>query len=221
MSKCVISILLLVAMLFAITYAGAEDLSKMSTEELIQLRQDINNELAARAEQATLEAGKTIIDVFPDKNIAIKMRDEMGAFSINDPVTDEMLESVTYIFINDMNLGIESLEGVQYLPKLKSIEVIYEPTLTQLPDLSGLKFLYELDFTHCGLTELPDWICNCQALEKIEVDFNPVKNLPENIGNLSTLKELDISYTEITELPASIKNLKLKEFNRKGLDLGD
>lgn len=59
MSKYVISILLVVAMLCAIPYAGAEnlDLSQMSTQELEDLRTRINVELKNRTKEVAPESG--------------------------------------------------------------------------------------------------------------------------------------------------------------------
>ena len=214
------ALLLLVVLLSSSYYASAEDLSSMSTEDLLQLRQEINNELSSRIKDPE-KRGRTVIEIFPDKKLALYMRDEMGAFSIEDEVTNEMLERVSYIFINDMDLGLSSLEGIQFLPNLTYITCIYQNALTELPDIGTLQNLYSVEFSHCGLTALPDSICNCMAMEKIDISCCPVTKLPDDIGNLSRMKELDISFTQITELPQTIRNLKLNVFKREGLNLGD
>ena len=220
MKRLLSVLLILVVLLSSVYYAAAEDLSAMSEDDLLALRLAINNELAARYEPPVFD-GKTVIDIFPDKPFAIYMRDAMGAFSINDEVSQEMLESVTDIFINDMDMGLSSMEGIQYLTNLKYITCVHQRALTQLPEIGNLQQLYSIDFAQCGLTSLPESICSCMAMKTIDVYGNPITALPEDIGNLTSLNSLDISYTQITSLPESIRNLKLKEFNRKGLNLGE
>ena len=222
MTKSVIATLLVVVMLICCTYATAEDLTGMSTDELLDLRLRINDELAARYEPPVLKDGMTLIDIFPDKNFAIYIRDQVGAFSINEQVTQEDLSRVTTLFLNDESYGITSFEGLQYLTGVKRITCLYQKGLTELPDcFDSLTVLWELDMRNCGITELPPSICNSPSLECLYVSNTNLEKLPEDIGNIQTLKKLNISNTKITELPASIRLLKLEEFNRKGLDLGD
>lgn len=213
-------LLLIVVIISSVHYAVSEDLSAMSTEDLLQLRKEINIELSSR-ENVSGPTGKTVIDIFPDKEFALYMRDALGVFSINDEVTSDMLEQVSYIFINDMEMGLSSLEGIQFLPSLKDITCIYQSALTELPEIGNLQQLYSIDFSHCGLTSLPKSICNCTAMEEIDISCCPITELPDDIGNLSMLKKLDISYTKINELPATIRTLKLTEFKREGLELGE
>lgn len=222
MRKHVIAILILVSMLFSIHYALADNLSEMTSDELLALRLQINNELAARYEPPVLEDGMTLIDIFPDKNFAIYIRDQVGAFSINDKVTQDDLDRVTNIFINSESFGITSLEGLQYLTNLQYMTCITQLQLTEFPDcFDDLQNLCRLDLSQCSITELPPSICNAPLLYDLDVGYTKLTRLPDDIGNMPSLKKLDISNTEIKELPASIRLLQLEEFNRRGLDLGD
>lgn len=222
MTKSVIAILLLVVMLFSCTYATTEDLTGMSTEDLLDLRLQINNELAARYEPVTLEGAVPISEIFPDHGFALFVRDEVGAFSIKDTVTQDALDRITNIFINSSAEEVKSIEGIQYLRNVERVTIVSQKGLTDIPDeICELQALRSLELATNGIKSLPDSICNCPSLVRLEIDYNPIDHLPDDIGNLSTLEYLDISGTNIKELPQSIYLLQLKEFGRKGLDLGD
>lgn len=221
MRKHVIAILILVSMLFSIHYALADNLSEMTSDELLALRLQINNELAARYKPPVLEDGMTLIDIFPDKQFAIYIRDKIGTFSINDQVTQDDLDRVTDLWINSESFGITSLEGIQYLHNLQRATIITQRGLTSIPDcFDSLPNLYQLDLAQCPITELPPSICNSN-IKNLDLWATRLESLPEDIGNMTQLEELDISGTNITELPPSIYNLNLKYFNRNGLDLGE
>ena len=222
MKRIFAALLLVVVMFSFVTYAGAEDLTELTTEELLAMREEINEELAARYEPPVLEDGMTLIDIFPDKNFAIYIRDQVGAFSINDQVTQADLDRVDNIFINSESFGITSLEGLQYLTNLQYMTCITQRQLTEFPDcFDDLPNLHRLDLSQCSITELPPSICNAPLLYDLDVGYTMLTKLPEDIGNMPSLKKLDISNTQIKELPASIRLLQLEEFNRRGLDLGD
>lgn len=214
-------LLILVVLLCAVHYAVAEDLSGMTTEELISLRLKINEELAARYEPPILPDRMTLTEIFPDKNLAVYIRDEIGAISINDPITQEDLNRVKDIQIGG-DISIESLEGIQYLRNLSFINIYKQTGAIYLPDcLDTFPNLYAIWLRHCDITELPPSIVNCSGLKELNISHTAITNLPEDIGNLHMLKKLDISNTKIKSLPESIRLLDLDEFNRKGLDLGD
>ena len=222
MRKSVMAMLLVVVMLFFVHYAAAEDLSGKSIDELLALRTQINKELAERYEPAVLEDAVPIEKIFPDKGFALFVRDAVGAFSIKDAVTQDDLDRVTNIFINSSSDNVKSLEGIQYLRNVVRITIVSQKELTSIPDeICELQDLKSLELGTNGIKSIPDSICNCPSLVRLEIDYNPIERLPDDIGNLSTLEYLNISGTNIKELPQSIYLLQLKEFGRKGLDLGD
>lgn len=220
MRKSVISILLVVALLLSVTYAGAENVSEMTTEDLLALREAINNELATRYEPPTFEDGLSIADIFPDKVIAQFVRDKLGLFSTKDQVTQEQLMKVDSIWITGSDQGVTSLEGIQYLLNLKYLYARHQESLHDIPDgIGNLTHLEEVDVGGSGIKSIPDSICNLTNLRELTLSSTDITSLPAEIGNLSSLEELDISRTKITELPASIYNLHLSEFRRDGLDI--
>lgn len=222
MSKSVTALLLVVVLLFSVHYAIAEDLSSMTDEELLSLRKQINEELAARSEQSVLQDGMTLAEIFPDKNLAIYIRDEVGAFSINDHVTQDDLDRVTNIQISGKETNISSLEGIQYLTNMTLLNIYDQNGQMFIPDcFDALPNLTSIMFRYCDITELPPSIVNAPALRQLNIKNTDISSLPEDIGNLSTLRILDISNTKITSLPASIRLLDLEEFKREGLNLGD
>ena len=222
MKRLLSALLILVVLLSSVYYAAAEDLSAMSEDDLLALRLAINNELAARYEPPVLEDGMILKDIFPDKNLAIYIRDEIGAFSINDSVTQEDLNRVKDIQISGKKNSISSLEGIQYLTNMTFINIYDQPGAFYIPDcFDVLTNLNTVWLRYSDITELPPSIVNCTSLKELNITHTAISSLPEDIGNLSLLKKIDISYTRITSLPDSIRLLDLDEFKRQGLDLGE
>lgn len=220
MTKRVIGTLLLVVMMLFFVYADAEELSGMSLDELLALRIAVNNEIASRNNPPELEDGLTIADVFPDKVLARYIRDNLGAFSTNDQVSQEQLDTITELSFLSHDDGLSSLEGIGYLHNLEVLNVYWQDGLEEIPEVIGsLPLMYRIDITRCSIDTLPDSICNLTDLIFLRVNETNISELPEDIGNLTSLVFLDISDTNITELPASIYNLKLETFLRDGLDL--
>lgn len=198
---------------------------------------------------AATASAATIAQLFPDPNVARYVRDRVGAITENSEVTQEQLDSI-YVFgnfygygeITDIS-GISNLHGatiiqlqnyyqsdvhITALPdelydmnwvtdlKLKSLHDITEISsrISEFPDLRSIYI------ENCGITVLPDEICNLTNLTVLSVSGSPITALPENIGNLTNLTVLDISNTQITALPASIEKLtNLETFNRSGTPL--
>ena len=218
--KKLLAALVLCIMLFPVNAFVETDITALSTEALHALRQEINDELGRRAYPLQITEAMTIIEVFPDKVLAKSIRDKIGAFSINDTVTQEQLDSIKEVKFLSMNDGLSSLEGIQYLSNLQELSLYYQKDLKEIPDRIGdLILLKRLSLKRCGISGLPDSICNLINLESLEISDTDVSALPADIGNLAKLKKLDISNTLITELPQSIYALTLDTFNREGLDI--
>ena len=220
MTKSVIATLLVVVMLICCTYAAAEDLTGMSTDELLNLRLQINNELASRNTLQEIQEGSTIADLFPDPVLAKCVRDKVGAFTVNDVVTQEKLDSVDTIAFTNTDSGIQSLEGIGHLHGMWQLVFHNQDHLTSIPDeIENCTSLERFAISCKNITAIPDSICNLPLLNDLDLSYTPISELPADIGNLTGLKELDISHTKITSLPASIYALELDTFNREGLDL--
>jgi small GTP-binding protein len=58
------------------------------------------------------------------------------------------------------------------------------------------------------LTELPNEIGECTALEELDLSFNSLKSLPESITNLQNLQTLNLFHNKFVELPEGIENLR-------------
>lgn len=80
----------------------------------------------------------------------------------------------------------------------------------QLPSLSGLCSLRELDISDCNLMEgaVPFDICNLSSLETLNLSRNNFFSLPAGISKLSKLRFLSLNHCksllQIPELPSSI-----------------
>ena len=218
MKKTICIVLVLFVSLIAVANAET-DVSSMINEELYSLRLQINQELASRIEQQTIPEGATIAELFPDTYLARHIRDSIGAFSTSDKATQEKLDSIKNLSF-DRNDDVGSLEGIQYLHNLESLNCFGQNNLLEIPDTIGnLKNLKRIDIYESPITMLPDSICNLLNLTHISIERTNVISLPDDIGNLTSLEYLNISYTKITELPDSIYTLELKWFYRNGLDL--
>lgn len=220
MKKAFTVLLLVVVTTACFNYAVAEfDPAFMSDEELYSLRIEINEELAARNDSIILDGEKTIIEVFPDKKFAKYIRDEIGAFSINDVITQDDLDGIKEVFIGNHDFGLTSLEGIQYLGNLEELFIYWQEGLKDIPDcFDNMPYLETISLKNCAISELPDSICNLLYLKVLDVSGTSISHLPSDIGNLSSLNELSISNTKITELPASVRQLDLEKFYREGLD---
>ena len=220
--KRVFIILLLAVVLLASTAQAYTDtdLANMSTDELLALRAEINNEIAARYEPPVIEEGKTLIEIFPDEYLAKLIRDEIGLFSTKDQVSQDKLDKITKIWILNSDKGIKTIEGIQYLRNLEYLYIRFQESLHDIPEeIGSLQKLKIVEFGYSKIKSIPDSFCNLVNLEKLELYHTDIDSLPNDIGNLQSLKELNIGCTNIKELPASIYNLQLEEFGREGLDL--
>ena len=128
MKKTIAVIIALVCML-SVFSAHAEDYTSMTLDELTEKRQELMDELtqinAVRGSliRQQVNAGVTadetlgkIIDIFPDEELAIMIRDSCGKISIEQPVTQSDLDRVdmlTCVF-ND----IHDFTGIRYLRNL-------------------------------------------------------------------------------------------------------
>ncbi len=219
--KRLFAVIMLILMLPTLSFA--EDLTSMSTEDLLALRLAVNNELAARNAPESAPEGASIAEIFPDQWIARQIRDQLGKFSTKNSVTQEELNTITRLTIQGGtadDVRVASLEGVQYLHGLTFLSVTRQNAISEIPEWIGtLQNLVLMRFSDCPISSVPDSICNLVNLETLILSDTDIEALPEDIGNLTKLTSLFISHTKITELPESIYNLSLESFYRDGLDI--
>ena len=83
----------------------------------------------------------------------------------------------------------------------------------QLPSLSGLRFIKELDLSDCSLMEgtIDNKLCHLDALEVLNLSRNPIVSLPTDISGLPNLRVLLVRQCEqlqnIPKLSPGIKSL--------------
>ena len=214
---------LVVCSLMPILALAEMDVSSMTDDELLAIRLQINEELASRNTMPEIPEGTTIADLFPDHYMAMKVRDEVGAISTKDPVTQEDLDRVERLDVSGYSDGsseLKELTGIGYLTNLDYLSVYDQPGFSDVPDeIANCVRLRRIDFRRTGIKMLPASFCNLPGLQYLDMANSALEALPDDIGNLTLLKELDISGTNVTALPASIRSLSLEKFLRDGLDL--
>jgi Leucine-rich repeat (LRR) protein len=105
--------------------------------------------------------------------------------------------------------GLETLDlshnalktlNVTRLTALQSLTLAHNPALNSLK--ANPKTLRLLDLTNCALTECPDWLLDCGALETLRLVRNKLRALPDKLFHrLMTLTSLIVSRNNLTALP--------------------
>jgi len=76
--------------------------------------------------------------------------------------------------------------------------------------VSAMSRVRWLDLSRCKLKEVPAVLRSCEALSRLELHHNPIKDLPDwwsPAGALPALIYLDVSFTDISTLPVSFSLL--------------
>ena len=100
-------------------------------------------------------------------------------------------------------------------------DIKFELRVEEVPEWIGeLTALERLDLSHNGLKSLPTQIGNLKALKSLDLRRNELESLPESIVELTVLERLDLSYNQLKSLPTQIGNLTaLKSLNLSGNNL--
>lgn len=194
------------------------DYTQYTDEELLQMRNAVNGEIATRIistqNQMVVDGEITLREMFPSLPFAKLIRDKAGLVSIDQPVTQEALDRITSIDADSIPKGsnVDDLTGIEYLTNLRSLYIWWYNdqfnAVTFLPEgIEDLKKLEVLNVAGTSIYALPDNIGNLAALKTLNISGTKVETLPDSICNLSTLEELIMSGTEISKLPESIGNL--------------
>lgn len=107
--------------------------------------------------------------------------------------------------LNAMGNQIESLNDTA-MPTSLRILGLKDNQLKELPKdfFSGLVHLEQLYLTGNQLVQLPDSICDCPSLIKIQASHNLLTCLPERLGALHKLELLRVACCNIAEVPGSL-----------------
>lgn len=129
----------------------------------------------------------------------------------------------------------QAVDSVVLADKANKLEAGQERLASYL-EHPRLDTLEEIDLSHSGLTEVPDFVFNALQMKVLLLDYNDIKKLPKELGALDSLKriywrgnnldqywwiriqqiegleKLDMSNNSLTRLPRGVKHLKdLKE----------
>ncbi|KAG7548834.1 Toll/interleukin-1 receptor homology (TIR) domain [Arabidopsis suecica] len=111
--------------------------------------------------------------------------------------------------------------GIQSLPNLKIIDLMYSRELKEIPNLSKSTNLEDLRLDYCSsLVELPSSIKNLQKLKILNVDYcSMLQVIPSNI-NLASLERLDmIGCSRLRTFPDISSNIEV--LNLRDTDIED
>ncbi len=204
----------------------------MSLDELLNLQAEISEVIAQKraepfAEEKVDAAGKTLRDIFPCIDLAKAVRDNIGLTSIDQPIPEGKLEQMTSLnyasYADPKAVDIDSIEGIQYLTGLGSIQFdrwMYPSysKITSLPEgFYSLPEVWQLILSSTSITEIDPRIGNMTTLIKLYLDKMQIVSLPEELGNLYRLETLSISGSAVSKLPDSFSNLQ----SLQTLDLSD
>ncbi|KAK9164873.1 hypothetical protein Scep_000064 [Stephania cephalantha] len=90
--------------------------------------------------------------------------------------------------------------------------------------MAHLKSLREIDVSFNELESVPECLCVCTTLVKMNVssNFADLRSLPRGLGNLEMLEELNIANNQIRFLPESfgmLSNLKVFKADQNPLEV--
>lgn len=230
---CLMAMLLLMG-----TWALAEDYAALTDEELAAMlsqSRDESTELLSEMGRRIREKETTpddtslgkIKDVFPDEVVACYIRDELNKLSIEQPVTQAELDTITVFGVpDDYGDAIYDLTGIGYLRNVTRVsfytnngwcaKYMGETLPDEFYTLTKLEYLNLSWINPIKLTKLSDALGNFTELTYLGLENTQLTELPETIGNLRKLKTLNISNTKISALPDSIWTLELEEIDMAG-----
>ena len=122
-----------------------------------------------------------------------------------DQMTKPMVESIKEINIGTPDL-ISLPEGILEMKFLEKINVS-GTRLSNLPDLSSLEHLREINISNTGITGLNSNILALDRLEILDASNNIIENVSGDIGNMSGLGYLYLNNNSLTDLPDAMANL--------------
>src|SRR5579875_2185489 len=71
-----------------------------------------------------------------------------------------------------------------------------------------------LDFSSCGLTQLPREITQLKAIQELRLVGNRFEQFPPELCEMASLRVLNLAYNKITQVPRAILRLsQLRKFD--------
>ncbi|ELP1219862.1 InlH/InlC2 family class 1 internalin [Listeria monocytogenes] len=122
--------------------------------------------------------------IFPDPALANAVKTATGKSNVTDTITQADLDGIATL--SAFNTGVTTIEGIQYLNNLISLEL----KDNQITNLTPLK--------------------NLTKITELELSGNPLKNVSA-IAGLQSIKTLDLTSTQITDVTplAGLSNLQV------------
>lgn len=161
-----------------------------------------NNDV--NAEEQSITEPTPINEIFPDAKLAIIMKEYLRKANVTDSVTQEELNKITIVSGNAV--GIESLEGIQYLPNVTTFNIKGE----KIQDISLLSKSTKLENLDLSESQIKDFspIANLTKLHTLNLMNSEISNI-SFIANLTELNSLFLSYNSITDISplANLTNL--------------
>ncbi|WP_270997476.1 InlB B-repeat-containing protein, partial [Listeria seeligeri] len=167
-----------------------------------------SNEMEVQAD--TIEQPAPINQIFPDSQLADAVKNSLGKSEVTEVVSQTDLNTVQYL----LPMGVESIEGIQYLNNLITFEAFQCPikNLDLLKRVSSLKYL---NLQMCDLSDL-SFAADLVNLVDLSVaenhisDLSPIANLT-NLTSMSidrqTINSEPVFYQENLVFPNIIKNV--------------
>ncbi len=122
------------------------------------------------------------------------------------PISVTTLDSLEELYCGSNQISTIP-DKINEMKKLQKLAASMNP-LTTISDMSALKELREIDFSHCRtLTQLPNSITKIENLEVLHIRECKIASLPEKLGDLKALKKLDATKNRIRALPDSFGSL--------------
>ncbi len=218
MRRLLVTLMTIILILFSFTAQG-EDYSTYSQQALLKKRNELFQELSrvntaygtlVKTEELSSPSEDSlgsIISLFPDEQFAMLVRDKCGKFSINQPVSQADLDTITEIWLAP-DYKPTDLTGIGYLRNVTRLHLYGNNYVTEIPEeIGNLKGLNYIDLYGCNITSLPESLFTIATLDHLELTKSKITSLPSGIGNWVNLRTLLINSISITELPEEIGNL--------------
>lgn len=158
-----------------VAVVSAQGVATTTGEGTVVIRAEIDEVEGA----ATLEVQVTQPGDIPDNALANAVRDALGT-GFGQPIDPDELAGLTEL--EATNLGVQSLEGLQFATSLEVLNLRQNPADLSLNPLAGLENLRELDLSVTGVTDLGP-LAQVHSLANLRINSAPVEDLSPLTGH--------------------------------------